>query len=140
MPSADELRALLARVENATGPDREIDKALFAVFDPERANRMTYVQYEGYAPMWTAPAYTASLDAALALVERVLPNAYHETSGPRRYLEIPAPVPNRYRAEIRFGEALNGRTSAGWAATLPHAILAALLRARLATLTEPSHD
>lgn len=65
---------LLARVEGATGADREIDSLLWykLIFDPELAK-------PGYGWMKTpgighsAPAFTASLDQALALCSRVLP-------------------------------------------------------------------
>jgi hypothetical protein len=74
-----DLTSLSERVEGAVGPDRELDAALACVVDPGRA---------GYWPnpvipdgalvndigiMCRAEAYTASLDSALGLVERVLP-------------------------------------------------------------------
>lgn len=79
------LADLLARVEKAEGPDRELDGALWLalecrpnhgqVFDPEYAPYL-HVDPRGKehpAIKEDAPPYTASLDAALALVERVLP-------------------------------------------------------------------
>lgn len=65
----DTLISLRDRVRAATGPDREIDRDLWAVFVAEtpRANAdgLRYIQPE---------PYTTSIDAALALVERVLPD------------------------------------------------------------------
>lgn len=62
------LQALLTRVEAATRPDREIDGPLYCLSDPVIAQCW---------PHWTSeqresltPPYTASLDAALELVEQ----------------------------------------------------------------------
>lgn len=57
MTSSD-LTALLARVEAATGPDRELDCAIMMALDPQS---------------WF-PLYTSSLDATVALVEKVRPS------------------------------------------------------------------
>jgi hypothetical protein len=87
--------SLLERVEAATGADREIDAALHvALVKPEqypddlRYFRLpcasmdhmemctpgTYwLKQRSGASLHTSPAYTSSLDAALSLVERVLP-------------------------------------------------------------------
>jgi hypothetical protein len=62
-----ELAALLARVEAATGPDHGIDRACWALFEaipPANPLSLAYV---------TARDFSGSLDAALALVERVRP-------------------------------------------------------------------
>lgn len=60
------LRDLLERVERATGPDRQIDRAIwYAIVQdnpPAGENDPTH-----------AALYTASVDAALALIGRVLP-------------------------------------------------------------------
>lgn len=154
-----DLVALLARVEAAEGPDREIDARLWcwenghafvaisdgrkcwsnygdndsvnprgvpsagwAIFRhkaPDRGNAML----QGHQP----PRVSASLDAALALVERVLPGAFIELSGPRKYLHIPTPVPNRWRAECGH---------IGWGSTPALALLAALLKALIAAEVE----
>lgn len=58
--NAETLADLIARVEKLEGPDRVADKWLAALYGPSGGPR--------------APYYTASLDAALALVERVLPD------------------------------------------------------------------
>jgi hypothetical protein len=54
-----ELQSLLERVKAASGPDRELDRA----FD----RRDIFPVYGDH------PQYTASIDAALGLVEKVLP-------------------------------------------------------------------
>ncbi len=70
---------LIERVEGATGPDRELDAAIC------RHTRHTAEQPDGswletfdggYRHTINPPALTASLDAALALCERVLPEAW----------------------------------------------------------------
>lgn len=61
------LRDLLVRVEAATGPDWELDYGLFRAFAiPGRSND------------WNPSAgnmFTSSIDAAVALIERVLPHS-----------------------------------------------------------------
>ena len=71
---------LLARVEAATGPDREIDGALALMegwtFQKMKGDREPYWRKPGATEYWnrsTLINYTASIDAALALVERMLP-------------------------------------------------------------------
>jgi hypothetical protein len=84
------LKELLERVEKAEGADREIDGAVYVALEcipndgRKGANGMTFnrqfaphLRNEG-GKLWPttihdAPYYTASLDAALALCERVLP-------------------------------------------------------------------
>jgi hypothetical protein len=56
---ASDLPALIARVEAATGADYDIDREIWRAVDPDAA--------EEYAACET-PAYTAGLDAAVALV------------------------------------------------------------------------
>ncbi len=86
-----ELQKLLERVENATGPDREIDEAIMAlVYVRDERHIGAYMENDLGRDepvkdrVWVDPktdkwvsthayAYTASIDDALALVERVLP-------------------------------------------------------------------
>jgi hypothetical protein len=117
-----DLQELLARVEKAEGPDRELEVRLHSI-DPACGRIPVSQTY-----------YTASLDAALALVERVLPGSYVELSGPRKYLHIPTPVPNRWKAYIATFNHDGDKT--GWAATPALALLAALLRALISTHSE----
>jgi hypothetical protein len=72
----DQLKELLERVEKATGPDREIDVWLLALLgDKESPWGIGDIEYALTDPELTCdpPTYTVSLDACLALVERVLP-------------------------------------------------------------------
>lgn len=89
-----DLKALLERVRNATGPDRGLDGLLardvegwIPHFALEGEDIIDWPWMGGHwhlpgdpdaddcqqAPSDEPPAYTASIDAALALVERVLP-------------------------------------------------------------------
>lgn len=83
MTKQSELRALLADVERATGPDRELDARIYGTIMGLRVER----RGPGEIYVWddsngtpecaetaaTVTPYTASLDACLALQERVLP-------------------------------------------------------------------
>lgn len=82
MPS--DLQALLSRLEAAQGADRELDAALWLVFTPGATRRTLHVPHwkkpyeidetrDATGRLIVVPAVTASIDAALALVERVLP-------------------------------------------------------------------
>lgn len=92
MTNTQELQNLLERVERAQGPDRELDTAIAFVtcFRPdEKHDRLgSFAAHEakhGYAAAWIAhrpwhgdwsiPVYTTSIDAALALVQLVLPGS-----------------------------------------------------------------
>lgn len=82
------LSALLERVEGATGPDHEVNGRLYCLANgytyrgscPEMGPPPTGQSYVAYytpangeqTPRY-CPAYTASVDAALALIGRVLP-------------------------------------------------------------------
>jgi hypothetical protein len=89
-PDLPTLKSLLARVEGATGADRELDGDLWWTLDHGRAERVFSTgalglprRYPATLPIpgglgragvqAMAPEFTASLDAALALCERVLP-------------------------------------------------------------------
>lgn len=90
------LQALAERLEKATGPSRELDAALHvALVKPEQypddlryfrlpsasmdhmdmcAPGTYWLKQRSGASLQTAPTYSASLDAAIALCERVLPD------------------------------------------------------------------
>ncbi len=68
---------LIARLEAATGPDRELDVVIDMAQLNLRGDPATPVYYDGYDKgnwrdtvglLRTSPAYTASIDAALTLV------------------------------------------------------------------------
>lgn len=68
------LRDLQARVRAAEGPDREIDVALEVTLDTKQI---------GWEKWSIAQLYTSSLDAAVALVERMLPGWFWRMWGGR---------------------------------------------------------
>lgn len=74
----EQLQSILDRVREATGPDRELDEALMNAFDPG-AIRHSSVNL----------AYTASIDAALALADRVLPARWEVAMGTCGEEDIP---------------------------------------------------
>lgn len=80
------LQDLLHRVESATGPDRELDALIMVALGGARRvdeclfygpgeTTWCFSDYEHEYDMPPLPYVTASLDAALALVERCLPGA-----------------------------------------------------------------
>lgn len=139
------LADLLARVEAAEGPDRELDFSLCVALDdqPEWARdkgaelvvcsrgdwRGVEVRAGEFRSGLNAPAYTASLDAALALVDRALTAARvcmeHDASG-YSAAEILAGR-NHHTRHLGGAERADGETAL--------ALLAALLRALIAQAT-----
>lgn len=74
------LSELIAKLEGLSGPDRELDHALFQHFyagmiERGQYRRMLDVYVSATDPLdrMSIDAFTASLDAAVALVERKLP-------------------------------------------------------------------
>jgi hypothetical protein len=63
----DELSAILDRIDALTGPDRGVDQDLFCALGLAPADE------QGIVNAARAPAYTASLDATVALIRQVLP-------------------------------------------------------------------
>ncbi len=83
-----QIEALIERLEGLSGPDRETDCAIGVATGQfeARTSRRPYVEFDycyedddgnlivpGYGGDQLVPAYSASLDAAIALVEKVLP-------------------------------------------------------------------
>jgi len=159
-----DLQALLERVEKAEGPDREIDVALFFAFVPSDDHSLRVlsgfysdvhdvqigvggVSYRlgtgGSGGSFPLPNYTASIDAAVGLVEKMLPES--ETC---RLLDVEVSVKigvslsgHKSAARIAFydepfdpdsDEIVPMRDFAAGAATPALALLAALLRALIA--------
>lgn len=84
MISVKVLGELLGRLEGATGPDRELDCRVWSA-----VNGYEFIRFDGAGVSWRklggdnrhtdlsfVAKVTASLDAALALVERVLPGVW----------------------------------------------------------------
>lgn len=140
---------LLARVEAATGADRELDVRLWAHFDGREVTRKgrlllakssrgaqdqcqigVFNDVTGFHAAWANPPYpklTASLDAALALVERVRPGWQGEiqwaANGHGYAALAPKPWAPHHGQEV---EDVGGFEAA--APTRPLAVIAALLR------------
>jgi len=113
-----DLRLLLARIEQARGPDEELDRALSVAIQDDGHRRGHTPSGERIRP------YTGSLDATLELMQQVLPRWAVEAC---RYGHA-----GRARATI-WPEGLRPEISHdGSAATLPLAVLAAVLKSRIA--------
>lgn len=118
-----DLQALLRRVEEASGPDRELDAELAFRF------KSGFVRGRSDDAAY-APPYTASLDAALALTERVLPGW--------TIAHLSQQDDKSWFAELREGYLTSYNRVAMSEArirppTSPLALLAATLRALIAT-------
>ena len=103
-----DLNELVERVKAATGPDRELDYAISRFADGELARHSSL-----HLP------YTASIDAALALTERMLPGWDYVLEGASRHCFV------LMHPDNEDGEGVFVET----AATSALAILAALLTA-----------
>lgn len=116
-----DLLELAARVEGASGADRELDLAIWAAIDP----RAPEVIAAGRKPLEWLHCYTSSLDAAMTLVPEGMQwsfDSHYKMAGVSRYWDDPqhGPTCEEY---------------AGEAATPALALTAAALRARAATPT-----
>lgn len=130
------LRDLLVRVEAATGPDRELDGRIWAGI-----SAVKYLEWDGAGVLWQEssgglrhqtdsriPLFTASIDAVVALIERVLPegawgcglNVHHRT--PNAHIHI----------HDGKGDFITFFSSPPTTATPALALLAALLKALIA--------
>ena len=111
------LTNLLKRLESATGPDDDLDKALFKFF---------FDSYEDDIPHGVGriipPDLTSSIDAALALVER-------ELEGWQWYLESSIGSSDMYFQTHDHGEIFSSQHK-----TAPLAILTALVKAKIAKM------
>lgn len=135
-----DIKALVERLEAADGPDRELDLAIrnrFGDFLPFSALEADYVSVLDGKPVVAAratyppdgsalylPRYTASIDAAVAFAERVLPGCYWriEKMTPARAISSPG---SAFWATC--GSA--GEQESAYAKTAPFALLIATLRA-----------
>ncbi len=130
------LSDLLLRVEGATGADRALDAAIEHAtrfhrglqlgLKPEHIAVWRHVgngEVESQGTRYASPAYTGSLDAALALVTRVLPG-WQVTLGQHR---APGKRGDLWKASLTSPQ--GGGMDTGWAPTPALALLAAMLKA-----------
>lgn len=119
MTDLDKLREALEMVDAATEPDREIDYAITALFEPERHGKVR--------------EWSASLNAVVALTEREMPDwtwgtiAWHNQQLVAENERVRASL-------VRYGKdgIPDGVMVAAYAKTEIKARLAAFLRARIA--------
>lgn len=123
-----DLTALIERLEKADGPDRELDGSihnrLFGteyVRSPRSVTGFLTSSENNGCP--TVPAYTASIDAAVALAERVLPGSLYRIEK----LGDGSGLPTSKRGWATAG--LPGEQEQAYAATPALAICIATLRA-----------
>lgn len=112
-----DLEALLERVKAATGPDKQLDWEIWdAVGQPNLTGK-----HSPYLP------FTASIDAAIALVEKILPPLTFRSHGflPAWSESDGAPYRCHFNPE-------NSASSVGYGNSDALAILAALLQALIA--------
>lgn len=139
MSEREKLQVLLERVKAASGPDREMDAAVWLALEPGVTRKQwSYIHTasgqecrmdetrDATGRLIVVPSFTASIDAALALVEKVQPATMWAVGnmemGP--FCRLVAPT--------RGGGYVGGYYEAN-ANTEPLAILAALLTALAAS-------
>ncbi len=149
------LEELIAELEKATGPDRELDARIAATLEPHRFDAPGFtpirpipnfwldksegaIRFEGGGLMDTRffPAVTASVDAAVALVNRVLPG-WHWTisNNNRRFTDQEWKGPWASISSDEFNNDVPGHEDDyfdAFVATPALSILTAVLRAKLA--------
>ena len=143
--TADKLHELIAWVERSTGPDRELDAALHtnladiaaafefqfdgsAIARNETSDGIGLVRFASPGGWEEVPRYTASVDAALAFSERLLP-------GYRFSLFTDGEGKGPMCLALLDDDPVKAE---GRAPTLPLAIILATLKAKLA-LVENEH-
>jgi hypothetical protein len=120
------IEELVGRVEAATGPDRKLDLLIAQTLVPDVVVLRRNDDDTGNEPH-TYWEYTASVDAALALAERLLPGLFCYEFG----WQASALTEVSHDAQLHFtnGEPPMIETSMADAHTLPLAIILATLRA-----------
>lgn len=117
------MRDLIERLEKADGPDRELDAKLARHLAGDPVDHWFRLFGDWFTDR-TIPSYTSSIDAAVALVERVLPGAEWEVTNTGRR---PGATVISYERRVREG---------AYASTPAIAICIALLRAKEARADE----
>ena len=145
-PPMTDLAGLIERLEGSSGPDREIDVWLWALSekvdlewqgttlvagyhgvvgwcDPGKLSRNFRTNRDTRGP-GSIPPFTASIDAAVAFVERVLPGSYWRVARHEPQLaRLPGSGP--FWASV----GAPGEQEGAWGNTAPLAILIASLKA-----------
>lgn len=123
---------LITRLSKLDAPDREVDAEIYILFNipAERAGRIDYSN--GMVGWWpkdgpyvsavTVPAFTASVDAAIALAERLFPGTEYEFTNLYNIVRVTIEMNGEYGGF--HSEHVN---------SLPIAICIALLRAKEAS-------
>ncbi|MGO1160402.1 hypothetical protein ACTOV4_00420 [Brucella sp. C7-11G] len=129
---------LIDRLSKLEGPRYMMDVAIALETDFWPKDRIQNIVYndDGDPTVWFTdgpdmplpPAYTASVDAAIALAERVLPGWVFDNVG-----QDYEGYPNGYKSFGWTVEMVNGKRVQGQALTFPLAICIALLRAKEAS-------
>ena len=125
---------LISRLSKLDAPDREVDAEIDRAFGllvdiyPLSGPMTDYPEPVGYTE---TRHYTASIDAVIALAERVLPGWVFDNVGQDFHS-----VPGGYEAFGWNVELINGTRVQGQAPTFPLAICIALLRAKEASNAE----
>lgn len=140
----NDLKALLERVEKAEGPDRELDAAIYNALYTDNYRPHAFHSFEQkfhavhrYHDGWLVgkdnsdewaenlPKFTASIDAAVALVEKMLPGwAWGVHVNPRAV--------GGFLAHVTERSPIRPMPNIGAAPTPALALCAALLRALIA--------
>lgn len=132
-----DLNELLERVKAATGPDKDIDVALLHLWEPTHEALRSYDErYQtelrdgvfsvwktdgGYSASVPFPRFTSSIDAALALVERVLPGCEYEATNLYHVAMVSLPM--------NMSMVMDPQTARREDNNMPLTILSALLQA-----------
>lgn len=129
------LLALAARVERATGPDRELDEAITLIVHPWLADIPRTPEggwlHPRFGKIRPAAAYTESLDAVMTLVpEGWFIYGLGENVKPIRFVGDTHANDGGFWAEVQHR--LGGRLKKAKGATPALALLAAILRAMAA--------
>jgi hypothetical protein len=139
-----DLLSLISRLEAAKEGSRELDAHIAVTLMGYTFHEETTAEHfeRGYFACWMGkpheshctnvsrwPAYTSSVDAALSHEAE----GFWEIYGPYKYLNIPTPIPNRWRAVFWYGPELHAKKYEGWGATEALTRRIASLRARATT-------